>query len=188
MDHVLGRNGPRFRDVTSHFGIPSVAGRGERKGVHHHVIYMFTTILRPSYDHPTTIPVSAVFFFIFDRRQKSLRALLSLSHTHTHTHASATFHIFPYITYNVRFKRNPKYSGTKTTRTIITPKIWQKHVDFNLFIIIFFFKFVACAVPTDKSHGRQMLNGYKACSLYESGSSRSLIYMHYHDCVYSAFQ
>ena len=99
MDHVLGRNGPRFRDVTSHFGIPSVAGRGERKGVHHHVIYMFTTILRPSYDHPTTIPVSAVFFFIFDRRQKSLRALLSLSHTHTHTHTQVQpfifFHILP---------------------------------------------------------------------------------------------
>ena len=60
-----------------------------------------------------------------------------------------------------------------------------KHVDFNFF---FFFKFVACAVPTDKSHGRQMLNGYKACSPYESGSSRSLIYMHYHDCVYSKNQ
>ena len=185
MDHVLGRNGPRFRDVTSHFGIPSVAGRGERKGVHHHVIYMFTTILRPSYDHPSL----GSFFFIFDRRQKSLRALsLSLSLSHTHTH-KCNLSYFPYITYNVRFKRNPKYSGTKTTRTIITPKIWQKHVDFNLFIIIFFFfKFVACAVPTDKSHGRQMLNGYKACSLYESGSSWSLIYMHYHDCVYSAFQ
>ena len=138
MDHVLGRNGPRFRDVTSHFGIPSVAGRGERKGVHHHVIYMFTTILRPSYDHPS---LGSFFFFIFDRRQKSLRALLSLSLSlsHTHTH-KCNLSYFPYITYNVRFKRNPKYSGTKTTRTIITPKIWQKHVDFNLFIIIFFFQ------------------------------------------------
>ena len=33
-----------------------------------------------------------------------------------------------------------------------------------------------------------MLNGYKACSIYESGSSRSLIYMRYHDCVYSKNQ
>ena len=28
MDHVLGRNGPRFRDVTYHFGIPSVLRDG----------------------------------------------------------------------------------------------------------------------------------------------------------------
>ena len=60
----------------------------------------------------------------------------------------------------------------------------KKHVDFNFF----FFKFLACAVPTDKCHGRQMPNGCKACSPYESGSSRRLIYMHYHDCVYSKNQ
>ena len=30
MDHVLGRNGPRFRDVTCHFGIPSVLRGGGR--------------------------------------------------------------------------------------------------------------------------------------------------------------
>ena len=62
----------------------------------------------------------------------------------------------------------------------------KKHVFiFFCRLQLFFFKFVACAVPTDKSHGRQMLNGYKSCSPYESGRSRRLIYMHYHDCVYS---
>ena len=72
----------------------------------------------------------------------------------------------------------------------ITPKIWQRNMSISFFLStsIFFFKFVACAVPTDKSHGRQMLNGYKACSPYESGSSRRLIYIHYHDCVYSKNQ
>ena len=58
MDHVLGRNGPRFRDVTSHFEIPSVlrgGGGGEEGGTSSCDLYV--------YDHPTTIPVSAVFYF-----------------------------------------------------------------------------------------------------------------------------
>ena len=55
MDHVLGRNGPRFRDVTGHFRIPSVLrGGGEEGGTSSCDLYV--------YDHPTIIPVSAVFF------------------------------------------------------------------------------------------------------------------------------
>ena len=55
----------------------------------------------------TTIPVSTVFFLISigDSRQKSLRALLSvsLSHTHTHTHTQkCNLSYFPYIAYTVR--------------------------------------------------------------------------------------
>ena len=98
MDHVLGRNGPRFRDVTGHFRIPSVLrGGGEEGGTSSCDLYV--------YDHPTTIPVSAVFFLLFSIGGKKVYEpfSLSLSHTHTHTHTyKCNLSYFPYITYNVR--------------------------------------------------------------------------------------
>ena len=91
MDHVLERNGPRFRDVTSHFGIPSVL-RGGGRG-HLHVIYMLTNILRPSQSRQ---------FFLFSIGGKkvyepfSLSLSLSLSLTHTQVQPF----IFSYLTSN----------------------------------------------------------------------------------------
>ena len=61
MDHVLGRNGPRFRDVTCHFGIPSVlreggggGGGGEEGDTSACDLYV--------YDHPS---LGSFFFFFF---------------------------------------------------------------------------------------------------------------------------
>ena len=60
MDHVLGRNEPHFRDMASHFGITSVLrGGGEEGGTSSCDLYV--------YDHPMTIPVSAVVFFFYFR-------------------------------------------------------------------------------------------------------------------------
>ena len=106
----------------------SFAGRGERKGIHLHVIYMFTTI-----------PVLAVFFFFFFffLFSKSLRALLSLSHTHKHHKCNLSY--FPYITYNVRLNiiQNIRVQNDKNHRN--TKNMAKKHVDFNFLFFSFFF-------------------------------------------------
>ena len=129
---------------------------------------MFTTILRPSQ--------SRQFFFLFSIGGKkvyepfslslslsvSLSLSLSFSHTHTHTY-KCNLSYFPYITYNVRLNaiQNIRVQNDKNHHnTKNTAKTCRLQ-----FIYLFFFKFVACAVPKDKNHGRQMLNSYKACSL-----------------------
>ena len=131
-------------------------------------------------EHPTTIPVSAQFFLFSIGGKKvyeplSLSLSLSLSHTHTHKCNLSYFHILP-VTYNVRLNaiQNIRVQNDKNHHNT---KNMAKNMSTSIYL--FFFKYVACAVSINKSHGRQMLNGYKACSLYESGSSRSLIYMHY---------
>ena len=92
MDHVLGRNGPRFRDVTGHFRIPSVLrGGGEEGGTSSCDLYV--------YDHPTIIPVSAVFFLFSIGGKKvyepfSLSVSLSLSLSLSHTHIQVQPFIF----------------------------------------------------------------------------------------------
>ena len=90
----------------------------------------------------------------------SLSVSLSLTHTHTY---KCNLSYFPYITHNVRSNaiQNIRVQNDKNHHnTKNTAKTCRLQ-----FIYLFFFKFVACAVPTDKNHGRQMLNGYKACSL-----------------------
>ena len=120
-----------------------------RGRVHLYVIYIFTTI-----------PVSAEF--CFRQAAKTIppppththTLSFSLSHLHTHNIAFYICH----ITYNVRLNEiQPRVQNEKNHLFCLhnTKNTAEKHVDCSFFFF-FFFKFVACAIPADNSHGRQI--------------------------------